>query len=148
MGHIKEGKRVVHALDNCTPYIVDNLINNSMDILDTVFFPPNMTFFIQTIDAAVARTFKDAFRHLLVYHLLEYINKFKASGHTEFKVNQAVKIFYYIRMMAKARDLVPKSVVLNSWIITNIFSPIQISYFKSLMESSEPDETANQDGSV
>lgn len=81
-----------------------------------------MTSLLQPVDTTEGRSFKVAFRRLVVDHVLSYLERNK---NKDFKLTKLVTIYHGVRLMAKVRDIIPKYGVLNSWIKTKILAPFQ-----------------------
>lgn len=116
-------RKVLHLVDNCSAHCIGY---DSLKQIENHFLPPNTTSALQPVDAAMGRSFKAAFRRLLVNHILEYVDRLLASSaEPVFKLHQAVTIYDGVRLMAAAWDAVPKSVVLNGWLKVGILAPHQ-----------------------
>lgn len=115
----------VNVIDNCSAHTISY---EEFEALSAIFLPPNMTSVLQPVDASIGRSFKCAFRRLLVEHILAYVEKKMALPLVErkpFKMNEAVSTYDAVRLMKEAWDLVPVSVVLNGWLKTGILAPFQ-----------------------
>lgn len=120
----KQHRRVVHVVDNCSAHCT---LSDELRNIDTIFLPPNTTSALQPVDAAIGRSFKAAFRRLLVNHVLTYVEKhIEKEDRPVFKLNKAVTIYDGVRLMAAAWDSVPKSVVINGWRKSGILPQFQV----------------------
>lgn len=105
--------RVINVLDNCSSHEVDY---SPFRNWEAVFLPPNMTSVLQPVDAAIGRSFKCAFRRLLVDHILKFVDtamRLPEEYRAVFELTAAVSTYDAVVMMKKAWDLVPVRVVLN-----------------------------------
>lgn len=84
-----------------------------------------MTSVLKTVDAAIGRSFKAAFRRLLVNHVLRYVENTSFNAGNVFKINKAVTVYDGVVMMVQAWWMVPKSVILNEWLSCKILAPFQ-----------------------
>lgn len=129
-----EGRTLVNIVDKCSAHAIDyNVYHNVV----SMFLPPNMTSCLQPVDASIGRSFKCAFRRLLVEHILEYVDKLMllpAEERGTFKIWQAVTTYDAVCMMAKAWNMVPQSVVINGWLQTGILAPFQQEKLKSIRD--------------
>ena len=127
----REFKVVQHVVDNCSAHCIHDFFSN----VKTSFLPPNMTSALQPVDSAIGRSFKAAFRRLLVTNVIEHLKELKKRN-APFKLSAAVTTYHGVLLMKKAWDLVPKSVVLNSWLKCRILAPHRVSKIKLIKEQS------------
>lgn len=115
-----EGKTFIELVDNCSPH---NITYTEFSNFKCSFLPPNLTSHLQPVDAAVGRSFNCDFRRLLVLHILDAIDGQICRNTLErepFNIGKVVALYDAVRLMSKAWDLVPESVVLNAWLKTDI----------------------------
>lgn len=67
-----QNRTIVNVIDNCSAHAIDyNLYENCK----SVSLPPNMTSFLQSVDASVGPSFKCALLRLLLEHILRDVKK-------------------------------------------------------------------------
>ena len=129
-----QSRKITAVLDNCSAHTVDYTQYSSYD---EVLLPPNLTAHLQRVNASIGRSFKCIYRRLFVKHLLEYVDKNMEIPECErpsFKINKAVPTYIAVKVMAKAWNLVPKTVVLNGSLSTHILAPHQRAKAEELLK--------------
>lgn len=104
---------MVNVVDRSSAHRFDY---TSYDNYMNVWVPPNITYALQKIDCAVGRYFKCELRCLMVINVLEAVDaalKCPEAERTKFKMNSVMNMFYDVKIMGKAWDMVPRRVVLK-----------------------------------
>ena len=89
----------------------------SLHHVTPAFLPPNITSALKAVDFAVCRSFKCAYRRLLVAHILTRVNAALALDENDrmpFKITEVVRAYDTVRILRQAWDLVPKRMVLKA----------------------------------
>ncbi|PXF49455.1 Tigger transposable element-derived protein 4 [Gracilariopsis chorda] len=119
-----QGETVIDVVENCSSH---NIEYQSFANLNCSFLPTNLTSHLQPVDAALGRSFKCHFHHLLVQHILGQIETQLHRVPLErelFNLRKVSTVYDGVRLMARAWDLVPNSLILNSWLATDILPPL------------------------
>lgn len=119
----REGRGLLHAIDKCFAPTIDN---SAYDHIDVLYFVPNFISVLQPVGGTIGRSFKAAFQRLLVSHVLNFVNKEKIKDPAQrrtFKITVAVSIYDALNMMRTAWEMVPRKVVLKSWLCGRNLSP-------------------------
>jgi len=82
------------------------------------YFAPNMTAFIQPLDAGIIRSFKARYRQRLLEHMVNLFGKNPIS----FSADKTIDIYSAIMMATEAWDSVPSSLIFNCWQKTGIIA--------------------------
>ena len=128
----REFRTILHIVDNCSAHCIHDSFSN----VQTSFLPPNMASILQPVDAAIGRSFKAAYRRLLVSHAIAHLKKLRKDG-SPFKLSEAVTTYDGVVLMERAWDLVPRNVILNGWLTCNILADHQVSEILALKKKYE-----------
>ncbi|PXF47321.1 Tigger transposable element-derived protein 4 [Gracilariopsis chorda] len=128
-----QGSKLGLILDNCSAHSIDY---EALKNVKRYFLPPNTTSALQPVDCAVGRSFKCAYRRLVVSFILSKVRKALAMDAAErptFKITDFVTAYDALLLMRQAWDMVPKRVILKAWLKTDILSPPQLQDIQRLL---------------
>ena len=132
-GELQNGT-IINVVDNCSAHAIDY---SPFENFKSILLPPNMTSVLQPVDASVGRSFKCAISRLLLDHILRDVNEsleLPPAECPQFKLNKVVTVYDALRLLAKAWDMVLRSVILKSWITTQVIGDHMISDVRQLLE--------------
>ena len=135
MGRL-EGRTLKAVLDNCSAH----LIKYEHEKYEACQLPPNLISHLQPVDACVGRYFKCIYRRLICRHMFGKVDellKIPEENRPVYKLTQLLTIYDAFRMMARAWDEVPKRVVLQSWLKSDVLAPHQIREVRDLLETAK-----------
>lgn len=127
--------KIVNIIENCSAHYIDYTQFNN---LVNVMLPPNMKSIMQPVYCSIDRSFKCAFRRLLISHILSYVQKELEKPEptrSPFKIATVVTTYDAFLLVRQAWDLVPKSAVLKSWLKNGLLAPNQHEDVLRLFES-------------
>ncbi|PXF42966.1 hypothetical protein BWQ96_07304 [Gracilariopsis chorda] len=130
-----QGRVIAGVIDNCSAHA--SVDYDTFKHTDSLFLRPNMNSCLQSVDASIGRSFKGAFRRLLVDHILLYVDlemNLEAYDGGVFKITKAVTTYDAVRRMAKAWNMVPTSFVLSGRLTTRRLEPFQMDEIRDMKE--------------
>lgn len=122
MGRLQR-RRITAVHDNCSAHTVEY---TQYSAFDEFLLPPNSFAHLQPVDASLERSFKCIYRRLLMKHLPAYVDKMMRIPESErppFKIKKDVPTYIAVKLMAKAWNVVLRTVVSNGWFSAHILAP-------------------------
>lgn len=130
-----QGRIIVNDNDNCSAHAVYYHLHAHVN---SIFFPPSMSSRLQRVFIAISRSFKCAFRRVLVNHILQYADSrmnIPALEPRIFQINKALNTYDAVRLMANSYHIVPTSVVLNGWQTARRLAPFRTDEIRDIKEN-------------